>query len=173
MRVRMIEAAQADSEARSNGVPAMHKLTILPDVIALLNRNSMAQYIVDPDTNILEAVRFFLEPLADGSLPAHNVQKELFGALGQLPITKETLVASGIGKVTIFYTKSARPQPAIKRQAESLVQKWSRPILENNSELRASRRDDAGYVFAFICCYFVHIQGIDSFFLFFFFAAPS
>ncbi|KAF2427157.1 transcription factor iws1 [Tothia fuscella] len=136
MRTRMTLAAKSDADAREKGQPAMHKLKMLPDVVALLNRNTIATSLVDPDINLLEAVRFFLEPLSDGSLPAYNIQKEMFAALGRLPIGKEALIASGIGKVVLFYTRSARPEGSIKRQAERLLSDWMRPILRRSDDYR-------------------------------------
>jgi transcription factor SPN1 len=137
MRRRMTEAAQADTYARERGQPAMHKLKLLPEVTALLNRNTIQSALVDPDINLLEAVRFFLEPLNDGSLPAYNIQKEMFAALGKLPvINKDPLVASGIGKVVLFYTRSARPELAIKRQAERLISEWMRLILKRTDDYK-------------------------------------
>jgi len=114
----------------------MQKLQLLPEVIALLGRNTLREQLVDPDTNLLEAVRFFLEPLNDGSLPAYNIQRELFAALAKLPITKDVLIASGIGKVTLFYTKSNKPELVIKRQAERLLGEWTRPILKRTDDYR-------------------------------------
>ncbi len=132
----MTEAAKADTEARQNGQPAMQKLKMLTEVVALLNRNTLKEQLVDPDINLLEAVRFFLEPLNDGSLPAYNIQRELFAALAKLPINKDALVASGIGKVTLFYTKSPKPEDKIKRQAERLLGEWTRPILKRSDDYR-------------------------------------
>jgi len=132
----MTEAAKADTDARQAGQPAMQKLQLLPEVIALLGRNTLREQLVDPDTNLLEAVRFFLEPLNDGSLPAYNIQRELFAALAKLPITKDVLIASGIGKVTLFYTKSNKPELVIKRQAERLLGEWTRPILKRTDDYR-------------------------------------
>lgn len=136
MRKRMSAAAEADNEGRQRGEPARHKLKLLPEVVTLLNKSTLKENIVDPDTNLLEAVRFFLEPLSDGSLPAYDIQKELFAALGKLPINKDTLVASGIGKVIMFYIKSKRPELAIKRQAERLFTDWTRPILRRTDDYR-------------------------------------
>jgi transcription factor SPN1 len=150
MRNAMTQAAQADTIARENGQPAMAKLKLLPRVSALLNNNTMQSQLVDPDNNLLEAVRFFLEPLNDGSLPAYNIQKELFAALGKLPINKDALVASGIGKVVLFYTRSKRPELSIKRQAERLLTDWMRPILKRSDDYR--KRDMAendAYVYPF------------------------
>lgn len=136
MRRRMAQAAEADNEGRKRGEPARHKLKLLPEVVALLNKSNLKESIVDPESNILEAVRFFLEPLSDGSLPAYDIQKELFAALGKLPINKDTLVASGIGKVIMFYIKSKRPELTIKRQAERLFTDWTRPILRRTDDYR-------------------------------------
>lgn len=136
MRRRMAQAAEMDNEGRKRGEPARHKLKLLPEVVALLNKSNLKESIVDPESNILEAVRFFLEPLSDGSLPAYDIQKELFAALAKLPINKDTLVASGIGKVIMFYIKSKRPELTIKRQAERLFTDWTRPILRRTDDYR-------------------------------------
>ncbi|KAL3467652.1 hypothetical protein BJX64DRAFT_273978 [Aspergillus heterothallicus] len=134
MRKRMTHAAQMDGANRREGKPAMHKLKMLPEVVSLLNRNQYVNSLVDPEINLLEAVRFFLEPLDDGSLPAYDIQRDLMTALGKLPINKETLIASGIGKVVVFYTRSKRPEPGIKRMAERLLAEWTRPILQRSDD---------------------------------------
>ncbi|BCR86371.1 transcription factor SPN1 [Aspergillus chevalieri] len=134
MRKRMTNAAQMDAFARREGKPAMHKLKMLPEVVSLLNRNQYVNSLVDPEINLLEAVKFFLEPLDDGSLPAYNIQRDLMNALARLPIYKEALVASGIGKVIVFYTRSKRPEAGIKRLAERLLAEWTRPILQRSDD---------------------------------------
>lgn len=145
----MAEAAEMDVHARSQNPPkpAMHKLRLLPEVIALLNRNSreIESAVVDPENNLLESVRFFLEPLSDGSLPAYNIQRELFASLAKLPIDKEALVSSGIGKVVLFYTKSKKPEATIKRQAERLLGEWTRPILKRSDDFRKRHLQTADY----------------------------
>lgn len=145
MRRRMASAAEADNEGRKRGEPARHKLRLLPEVVALLNKNSIKDSIVDPEINLLEAVRFFLEPLSDGSLPAYDIQKELFAALAKLPVNKDSLVASGIGKVIMFYCKSKRPELNIKRQAERLYTEWTRPILRRTDDYRKKEFVQADY----------------------------
>ncbi|KAF2180174.1 hypothetical protein K469DRAFT_730198 [Zopfia rhizophila CBS 207.26] len=145
MRRRMAAAAEADNEGRKQGKPAHNKLKLLPEVVALLNKNTLKESIVDPEINLLEAVRFFLEPLSDGSLPAYNIQRELFDALAKLPINKDSLVASGIGKVIMFYIKSKRPELNIKRQAERLFTDWTRPILRRTDDYRKKEFTQAEY----------------------------
>jgi hypothetical protein len=145
MRRRMAQAAEADNEGRKRNEPARHKLKLLPEVTALLNKNSLRETIVDPEVNLLESVRFFLEPLSDGSLPAYDIQKELFASLAKLPVNKDTLVASGIGKVIMFYIKSKRPELSIKRQAERLFTDWTRPILRRTDDYRKKEFAQADY----------------------------
>ncbi|KAJ5450109.1 Transcription factor iws1 [Penicillium daleae] len=134
MRKRMTHAAQMDAINRQEGKPAMHKLKLLPEVIMLLNRNQYINSLVDPEINLLEAVRFFLEPLDDGSMPAYNIQRDLLTALTKLPIQKDALIASGIGKVVVFYTKSKRTERRIKDMAEKLLAEWTRPILQRSDD---------------------------------------
>ena len=137
----MEQACEADNSAREKGQPAVHKLKLLPEVTALLSRNTVQHSIVDPDTNFLQSVRFFLEPLNDGSLPAYNIQRDLFSALTRLPIEKEALLSSGIGKVVLYYTKSKKPEIGIKRTAEKLLGDWSRPILKRSDDYKKRKVD--------------------------------
>ena len=44
-------------------------------------------------------------------------------------IDKDILKASGLGKIVNFYTRTKRVQPDITRQANLLIDKWSKPIL--------------------------------------------
>jgi transcription factor SPN1 len=159
MRRRMTNAAQLDAVDRREGIPATHKLKMLPEVVSLLSRNQYVNSLVDPEINLLEAVKFFLEPLDDGSLPAYNIQRDLMNALAKLPINKESLIASGIGKVIVFYTKSKRPEAGIKRQAERLLAEWTRPILQRSDDYSKKVFEevefDPTYVLGFLiffCC---------------------
>ena len=145
MRNRMIKAAEADGQLVEQSLPAAEKLKILPEVIALMNRNTYVQALLDPETNLLEAVRFFLEPLPNGSLPAYNIQRELFAILIRLPMTKEALIASGIGKVIWFYRKSKTPEIQIKRQATKLMEEWSSLLLGRSNDYSKKNWKRADY----------------------------
>lgn len=156
LKMRMERACEADNTARTEGQPAVHKLKLLPEVMGLLNRNNNQSAVVDPETNFLQHVKFFLEPLNDGSLPAYNIQRDIFSALTRLPIDKESLFASGIGKVVLFYTKSKRPTMDIKRMAERLLGEWSRPILKRTDDYRKRHVEtrDFDYECVLFSCYF-------------------
>ncbi|KAB5546855.1 hypothetical protein GE09DRAFT_1128885 [Coniochaeta sp. 2T2.1] len=136
LKVRMEQACVADNDARENNRPAVHKLKLLPEVTTMLNRSSAQDNLLDPETNFLLSIRYFLEPLNDGSLPAYNIQRDIFTALTKLPIEKESLLSSGIGKVVLFYTRSKRPEVGIKRMAERLLGEWSRPILKRTDDYK-------------------------------------
>ncbi|KAK3330697.1 hypothetical protein B0H66DRAFT_544635 [Apodospora peruviana] len=136
LKVAMEKACVADNEAREKGEPAVHKLNLLPQVTALLNRTGIQDSVLDPETNFLQSVKYFLEPLNDGSLPAYSIQRDIFEALIRLPIGKDSLLSSGIGKVVLFYNKSKRPEVSIKRTAERLLGEWSRPILKRTDDYK-------------------------------------
>ncbi|KAJ2903914.1 hypothetical protein MKZ38_009149 [Zalerion maritima] len=136
LRIKMEQACQADLEARNSGGQAIHKLKLLPEVVSMLSRENAQSAVVDPEGNFLQAVKFFLEPLADASLPAYNIQRDILSCLLKLPLEKETLIQSGLGKIVLHYTKSRQPQPQVKRMAEKLVEEWSRPILKRSHDYR-------------------------------------
>lgn len=137
MRRKIIQACERDQAARARGDVATAKIEILPQVVELMNRNTIQAQLVDPEVNILEAIRFMLEPAdQDAALPNYQIQRELFAILAKLNINKEALISSGIGKVVLFYTKSTQPQPEIKRQAERLVGEWMRIVLNKSKDRR-------------------------------------
>jgi len=95
----------------------------------------MAQSMID--NNLLDAVRRWLEPLPDRSLPAINIQRELFNAIRKMEfIDTAVLKESGLGRIVLFYTKCKRVQPDIVRIAGELVSTWSRPIIKRSASYR-------------------------------------
>jgi transcription factor SPN1 len=84
----------------------------------------------------LEGVRRWLEPLPDKSLPALNIQREIFGILPTLDIDTAVLKESKLGRIVLFYTKCKRVTPDITRTADSLVSAWSRPIIKRSASYR-------------------------------------
>lgn len=141
----MERACEADNTAREAGKPAVEKTKLLPEVVSMLGRNNAQEAVLDPDSGFLRSVRYFLEPLNDGSLPAYSIQREIFGHLAKLPIEKDALLGSGLGKVVFFYTKSRKPQPVIKRVAEKLVGDWSRPILKRTDDYKKRQLETRTY----------------------------
>lgn len=48
-----------------------------------------------------------------------------------------TIREAGLGPIVLFYTKTKRVSPAISRQADALVQAWSRPIIKRPADYRS------------------------------------
>lgn len=101
----------------------------------MLLRSALAQSIID--NNLLEAVRRWLEPLPDRSLPALNIQREFFSIIKKMEfIDSAVLKESGLGRIVLFYTKCKRVTPDISRTANELVLTWSRPIIKRSASFR-------------------------------------
>ncbi|EEB07129.1 transcription elongation factor complex subunit Iws1 [Schizosaccharomyces japonicus yFS275] len=134
LREQMRQAAIRDAELNSEQKPATEKLRMLPFVETVLRKSNLQDVILD--NNLLDSVRMWLEPLPDRSLPALNIQHVLFDVLRKLPIQTEHLRESGLGKVVLFYTLSKKPEPFIRRMADTLVNEWSRPIIKRSANYR-------------------------------------
>ncbi|RCK55991.1 Transcription factor IWS1 [Candida viswanathii] len=134
LKEQMIKAATLDVDKNSQGHIATEKLKLLSQVTDVLARADLAISILD--NNLLEAVRLWLEPLPDASMPAYQIQKELINALETLPIKTDHLAASGIGKVLVFYQRSKRTEPLLKKVVDRLIGDWTRPILNKSDSYK-------------------------------------
>ncbi|KAF7374787.1 Transcription factor iws1 [Mycena sanguinolenta] len=129
LREAMNNAAEEDLKANEAKLPAVAKLKMLPEAMETLRKGSLAQSIID--NNLLEAVKIWLEPLRDRSLPSLNIQREFFPMLKRMEfIDSAVLKESGLGRIVLFYTKCKRVTPDISRIATELVSTWSRPIIK-------------------------------------------
>ncbi|WFD05537.1 Transcription factor iws1 [Malassezia vespertilionis] len=125
LQKEMILAADEDEEANRLKQPATAKLRMLSRVVSTLQKTHLQQAILD--NNLLEGVKRWLEPLPDRSLPALNIQKQLFGVLEAMTIDTISLKMSGLGRVVVFYTLCDRVEKSIKRSAEHLIGTFSSP----------------------------------------------
>ncbi|KAJ7678932.1 transcription factor iws1 [Mycena polygramma] len=135
LREAMNNAAEEDLKANDAKLPAIAKLKMLSEAMETLRKGSLAQSIID--NNLLEAVKIWLEPLRDRSLPSLNIQREFFPMLKKMEfIDSAVLKESGLGRIVLFYTKCKRVTPDIKRIADELVSTWSRPIIKRSASYR-------------------------------------
>ncbi|KAJ7761901.1 transcription factor iws1 [Mycena maculata] len=135
LRETMNNAAEEDVKSNDNKLPAVAKLKLLPEAMETLRKSSLAQSMID--NNLLEAVKRWLEPLPDRSLPSLNIQREFFPMLKKMEfIDSAVLKESGLGRVVLFYTKCKRVTPEIKRIADDLISTWSRPIIKRSASYR-------------------------------------
>lgn len=134
LKDQMIKAANLDVEKNSQGQIATEKLKLLKDVVDVLSKADLAISILD--NNLLEAVRLWLEPLPDASMPAYQIQKEMIHSLTTLPIKTDHLIASGIGKVLVYYQRSKRTEANLKKIVDRLIGDWTRPILNKSDSYK-------------------------------------
>ncbi|KAF8628002.1 hypothetical protein AX15_004123 [Amanita polypyramis BW_CC] len=135
LRETMNAAAEEDINCNNEKLPAVTKLKLLPEAMETLRKASLAQSMID--NNLLDAVRRWLEPLPDRSLPALNIQRELFGVIKKMEfIDSSVLKESGLGRIVLFYTKCKRVNPDIQRIANDLVMTWARPIIKRSASYR-------------------------------------
>ncbi|KAJ7707587.1 hypothetical protein B0H17DRAFT_1033160 [Mycena rosella] len=135
LRETMNNAAEEDIKANDAKLPAISKLKLLPEAMETLRKSSLAQSMID--NNLLEAVKRWLEPLPDRSLPSLNIQREFFPLIKKMEFIDSTVLKeSGLGRVVLFYTKCKRVTPDIKRIAHDLVSTWSRPIIKRSASYR-------------------------------------
>jgi transcription factor SPN1 len=143
LKSAMEQAADKDFDAITHKQPATHKLAMLPTVDAILAKSALHEVILDQ--LLLITIRRWLEPLPDRSLPAYSIQRTLLTALQKLPVTKEHLAESGVGKIVIFYRNSPRVEQPIRRIADALWVEWSRPILRKSANFRDRQIATASY----------------------------
>ncbi|GAB5588284.1 Transcription factor iws1 [Umbelopsis nana] len=143
LRDRMKDAAYNDIAANEDKRPAISKLKMLNTVTSALTKTHLHEQFLE--NQILEAIKLWLEPLPDGSLPSLDIQTEMLDILAKLPIRTDNLRESGIGRVMFFYTKCPRIEPKVKRSADQLVAKWSRPILRRSADYREKRMQTKEY----------------------------
>ena len=110
----MQQAANNDLAFNKNNQPAIAKLKLLPSVMEHLLKPHWFGALLD--ANILECIKFWLEPLADGSLPSLDIQKQMYKALEEYPIDTNHLRQSKVGRIVMFYTKCQRVDPKIQQQ---------------------------------------------------------
>ncbi|KPV72713.1 uncharacterized protein RHOBADRAFT_38826 [Rhodotorula graminis WP1] len=130
LRSEMLRAADEDVDENNLGRPALNKLRLLPKVVDVMQKTVLHETIAE--SGMLEAVKRWLEPLPDKSLPALNIQRPLMSLLRTFTIETSALKSSELGKVIYFYTKCKRVDPAVARLATQLVGEWMRPILRRS-----------------------------------------
>ncbi|KAJ1644282.1 Transcription factor iws1 [Coemansia erecta] len=134
LRKRMRDAAYRDIDDNKDRLPAIHKLSMLSDVVEELGKTQLYEAFLD--NNIVDSIRLWLEPLDDGSLPSLDIQNAMLDVLKRLPIRRDHLRESGIGKIILFMSKCPRIPERNRRLCEQFVQQWSRMVLRLSADFR-------------------------------------
>jgi transcription factor SPN1 len=134
LREQMLDAAEQDITLRESSKPAIKKLALLPKVIGSMTRKDIQESLLDG--GILAAVKVWLEPYEDGSLPLLDIRTNLLESLDTMPIEKHHLKESGLGRIVMYLYKYPLETKENKKLASRLIDKWSRPISGQTHDYR-------------------------------------
>ncbi|XP_035010613.2 protein IWS1 homolog isoform X1 [Hippoglossus stenolepis] len=138
---KMTEAAEEDRTLNSQKKPALKKLTLLPQVVMHLKKQDLKETFID--SGVMSAIKEWISPLPDKSLPALRIREELLRILQELPsVSQETLKHSGIGRSVMFLYKHPKESRSNKDLALKLINEWSRPIFGLTSNYKGMTREE-------------------------------
>lgn len=138
---KMTEAAEEDRTLNSQKKPALKKLTLLPQVVMHLKKQDLKETFID--SGVMSAIKEWISPLPDKSLPALRIREELLRILQELPsVSQETLKHSGIGRAVMFLYKHPKESRNNKDLALKLINEWSRPIFGLTSNYKGMTREE-------------------------------
>ncbi|KAG7471060.1 hypothetical protein MATL_G00120420 [Megalops atlanticus] len=141
MITKMTEAAEEDRTLNSQKKPALKKLTLLPTVVMHLKKQDLKETFID--SGVMTAIKEWISPLPDKSLPALKIREELLRILQELPsVSQETLKHSGIGRAVMFLYKHPKESRSNKDLALKLINEWSRPIFGLTSNYKGMTREE-------------------------------
>ncbi|KAG5269286.1 hypothetical protein AALO_G00200340 [Alosa alosa] len=141
MITKMTEAAEEDRTLNSQKKPALKKLTLLPTVVMHLKKQDLKETFID--SGVMSAIKEWISPLPDKSLPALRIREELLRILQELPsVSQETLKHSGIGRAVMFLYKHPKESRGNKNLALKLINEWSRPIFGLSSNYKCMTREE-------------------------------
>uniref|UniRef100_A0A3Q3DPT4 Interacts with SUPT6H, CTD assembly factor 1 n=1 Tax=Hippocampus comes TaxID=109280 RepID=A0A3Q3DPT4_HIPCM len=141
MIIKMNEAAEEDRTLNSAKKPALKKLTLLPQVVMHLKKQDLKETFID--SGVMSAIKEWISPLPDKSLPALRIREELLRVLQELPsVSQETLKHSGIGRAVMFLYKHPKESRSNKDLALKLINEWSRPIFGLTSNYKGMTREE-------------------------------
>ncbi len=83
--LKMRESARKDWECNKKSEPAINTSLMLDIVVSELSKKLFYKYYLD-DTDLLEAIRDWLHPLPDGSLPALKIRTECYRIIEKLQL---------------------------------------------------------------------------------------
>lgn len=141
MITKMTEAAEEDRTLNSQKKPALKKLMLLPTVVMHLKKQDLKETFID--SGVMTAIKEWISPLPDKSLPALKIREELLRILQELPsVSQETLKMSGIGRAVMFLYKHPKESRPNKDLALKLINEWSRPIFGLSSNYKGMTREE-------------------------------
>jgi len=137
---RMERAADQDEDAMQEEPPkpAVVKAKMMPEVTEFMRKRQYHETMID--NGFLSTLARWLKPTPDGSLVSLTVRTGLLKSL-QLIEADDTLIgalrSSKIGVYIKLLSMHRKETDDNKRMAQSLVEKWSRPIFNSTVNFRS------------------------------------
>lgn len=120
---------------------ATKKLRMLPTVLKHMNKADL-QYVL-LDSGILPALKEWLTPLPDGSLPHLQIREGLLKTLAQFPaLDTGALKISGLGKTVMYLYRHPKEIRQNRDIAGKLINEWARPIFGVTANFKSMSREE-------------------------------
>lgn len=141
----MSDAARADTRARAEARPAVHKLKMLEKVrevtaIGALENKLLeglatgAQSLASTQVTLLHILRAWLRPSQTGELPALGVRECVYDVISRLGINPDHLKDSRLGEVLFALSHDPRETEDNRRKLKALIERFSRVIFQKSSK---------------------------------------
>lgn len=124
----MREVYKSDLISNQQMKPATKKIQSIDDISSKAIKKDMQDVLIN--MGILKELKIWLEPLPDNTMPNIKIKRSILDLLFNLKISKEDLLASGIGKIVHFYSKNSKETVEIRKKATQLVKKWKGQIIK-------------------------------------------
>mmetsp|Transcript_2172 Transcript_2172/g.3995 ORF Transcript_2172/g.3995 Transcript_2172/m.3995 type:complete len:564 (-) Transcript_2172:138-1829(-) len=137
---KMEYAADEDDLAIKEKRPGLKKLQMLPEALDIMTNREMIRPLLESD--LLSAVKRWIQPLPDGSLGNVTVRQSMIDVISKMGtgedhgIDTDDLKKSGFGKLVMVLYNHKQETPAIKKQLRKLIEEWSRTIFGKSGNMR-------------------------------------
>jgi transcription factor SPN1 len=139
----MAACIQDDIESNQNNQPALRKLSYSPELLKHLKNYKVQETFLD-----IGGCKFladWLAKLPDGSFPCLNIIEIGLEIVDYLPIEKEHLMESRLGKSLAKIKKMKGGNDEVKRKSQEIINKWQRMLLNLDGGYDESGRHEEQY----------------------------
>ncbi|KAK3718265.1 hypothetical protein QZH41_013172 [Actinostola sp. cb2023] len=138
---QMKQASEDDRMLNEAKQAATKKLKLLPLILTHLNKADLQFTFID--SGILHALKDWLSPLPDGSLPHLQIRTGLLKILSAFPaLDTGALKMSGLGKAVMYIFRHPKEVRQNKDIAGKLINEWARPIFGVTSNFKSMSREE-------------------------------
>ncbi|ETI47791.1 hypothetical protein F441_08040 [Phytophthora nicotianae CJ01A1] len=146
---RMDKAYADDLASIAERRPALEKIKFVDNALHILRKIQFQPMLLDFD--LLTIVKKWIQPLDDGTLPNVGLRTKMLEMVSKMPVFKEHLKRSGLGKVVMMLMKHPQETLENKELCRSLVERWSRAVFNKTldfsklAELEAEKAENEIY----------------------------